>query len=131
MKKFLFFMCIVGTLAFSFDSHAQLAPIMQQISAGFKASFKAASKGDNSSANQEVVKTLGEQIALSVNILPPGVSPDDAEVVARYQGLMNELLEKAVQLEDAFATNPMNKDSALAILKEMDALRKQGHAIFR
>jgi hypothetical protein len=131
MKKFLFLICVIGTLVFSFESHAELAPIMQQIGTGFKASFKAASKGDNSTANQEVVKNLAEQIALAVNILPPGISPGDVEVVARYQGLMNELLEKAVQLEDAFATNPMNKDSALVILKEMDTLRKKGHAIFR
>ncbi len=131
MKKFFIMLCVLGSFALSFESHAQLAPIMQQISAGFKASFKAAARGDNSAANQEVVKNLGEQIALAVNILPPGVSPDDTEVVTKYQGLMNELLEKAVQLEDTFATNPMNKDAALAILKEMDALRKRGHAIFR
>jgi len=131
MKKLFLLMCVLGSFALSFESQAQLSSVMQQMGSAFKTSFRAAARGDNSPANQEVVKTLGEQIALAVNILPPGVSPDDTEVVERYQTLMNELLEKAVQLEDAFATNPMNKDAALAILKEMDALRKKGHAIFR
>ncbi|MCO4793299.1 MAG: hypothetical protein KC493_06300 [Bacteriovoracaceae bacterium] len=132
MRKLLFIFSILGIMSLSLDAQArELGPVMKEMGAAFKVSFKAARSGDNSPANQETVKKLSELIVLAKNILPKGIDPTDSETVQKYQDLMEELLEKSILLEDSFATNPMDKDVALTVLKEMNSIRKKGHAIFR
>ena len=132
MRVLLVGMSLLSAVLFSTPATAQdLQPLMEQIGKDFKTSFKAAARGKNSDADKAVVARLKDNIIKSRDILPDGISPDDGEVVARYRGLMSTLLEKTVLLEDAFGTNPMDRASAIALLKEMDALRKKGHGIFR
>jgi hypothetical protein len=110
---------------------SQLKPVMASIGRGFKASFKAARKGNNSSESQLVVEKLVDSIRVASELLPPAVDPTDSVVVARYRGLLTKLLEQAILLQDAFLTEPMAQPEALEILKAMNALRKKGHGIFR
>lgn len=132
MRVLLVGLSLISAVFFSAPAVAlELQPLMEQIGKDFKATFKAAARGKNSDTEKEVVARLKDNIFKSRDILPDGVSPSDAEIVARYRGLMTELLEKTILLEDAFGTNPMDKPSALSLLKEMDALRKKGHGIFR
>ena len=132
MRVLLIGMSLLSAVLFSTPATANdLQPLMEQIGKDFKTTFRAAARGQNSDANKAVVARLKDNIMKSRDILPDGVSPDDATTVDRYRGLMTMLLEKTILLEDAFGTNPMNKPSALALLKEMDSLRKKGHGIFR
>lgn len=132
MRVLLIGMSLLSAVLFSAPATAsELQPLMESIGQQFKATFRNASRANNSEEARATVTALKENIEKSVSILPDGVSPNDEVTVERYQGLMNQLLEKAVLLEDAFATNPMNRGATIAILKEMDELRKKGHAIFR
>lgn len=132
MRVLLIGMSLLSAVLFSAPATAnELQPLMEQIGKDFKTTFRAAARGQNTDANKAVVARLKDNIMKSRDILPDGVSPDDATTVDRYRGLMTMLLEKTVLLEDAFGTNPMDTPSALALLKEMDALRKRGHGIFR
>lgn len=132
MRVLLIGMSLISAVLFSAPATAQdLQPLMEQIGKDFKSTFKAAARGKNSDAEKAVVARLKDSITQARDILPDGVSPSDGQTVARYRGLMTMLIEKVVLLEDAFATNPLDKPSTLAILKEMDALRKKGHGIFR
>lgn len=109
----------------------ELKPVMKSIGAGFKETFKNASRGINSDEAKMIVTELKLNIEKASLLLPEGVSPSDTEIVTRYQAMMQELLSKSILLEDSFATNPLDRMATIAILKEMDALRKKGHAVFR
>lgn len=132
MRVLLIGMGLLSAVLFSAPAMAlELQPLMEQVGKDFKSTFKSAARGKNGDAEKAVVARLKDNIMKSRDILPDGVSPDDAETVGRYRGMMTTLLDKIILLEDAFATNPMDKISTIAILKEMDALRKKGHGIFR
>ncbi|MFT6071133.1 MAG: hypothetical protein ACJAT2_002122 [Bacteriovoracaceae bacterium] len=109
----------------------ELQPVMKSIGAGFKATFKNASRGINSEEAKLIVLNLKNDIEKASGLLPEGVNPGDTEIVARYQAMMQELFEKSILLEDSFSTNPLDKMATIGILKEMDALRKKGHAVFK
>ncbi len=132
MRVLMIGLSLLSAVLFSAPATAnELKPLMEQIGKDFKTTFQSAARGMNSDVEKEVVARLKDNITKAMDVLPEGISPDDAELVARYRGLMGMLLEKTVLLEDAFGTNPMDRPSALALLKEMDALRKRGHGIFR
>ena len=134
IKSILLLTAIFGSFLLSQPARAQennTSAIMKNIGKGFKTIFKATLRSDNSEANQLLVLKLKENIGLVKEILPTNVSPDDAILVEKYRSIMTELFEQAILLQDSFATDPLNKEATLEILKAMDAIRKRGHGIFR
>ena len=132
MRALLLGFTILSTLLFSAPAMTgELQPVMKSIGAGFKATFKNASRGVNDEEAKLVVLNLKNDIEKASNLLPEGVNPSDTEIVTRYQAMMQELFQKSILLEDAFSTNPLDRMATIAILKEMDALRKKGHAVFK
>lgn len=132
MRVLLLSFTVLSTLLFSAPAMTgELQPVMKSIGEGFKATFKNASRGINSEEAKVVVSELKMNIEKASNLLPEGVNPNDTEIVTRFQAMMQELFEKSILLEDSFATNPLDRGATIAILKEMDSLRKKGHAVFK
>jgi hypothetical protein len=132
MRVLLLGFTVLSTMLFSAPAMTgELQPVMKSIGAGFKATFKNASRGINSEEAKLIVLNLKNDIEKASGLLPEGVNPGDTEIVARYQAMMQELFEKSILLEDSFSTNPLDKMATIGILKEMDALRKKGHAVFK
>lgn len=131
MKNIIMSIILVLGLGLQTLVAGELKPIMKDIGRDFKSLVGAARASDNSDSVKEVIVQLKSGIEKAKSVLPDGVSPDDVEVVARYNGFLNEMSEQAIRLEDAFATNPFSNVEAMQILGEMNALRKKAHAIFR
>lgn len=133
MRNILIMVCLVF-MAITGPTIAQninLGLVMKSISVGFKASLKAARSDDNSEEAKQIVEKLHADTVRASEILPETVDPEDQELKARYQKIMGELTELSKSLVVAFDTNPLNQEEAMAILKQMNSLRKKGHATFR
>ena len=89
MRVLMIGLSLLSAVLFSAPATAnELQPLMEQIGKDFKTTFRAAARGMNSEAEKEVVARLKDNISKSMDVLPDGVSPDDAELVARYSCLL-------------------------------------------
>jgi hypothetical protein len=132
MRILLLSFTVLSTLLFSAPAMTgELQPVMKAIGSGFKDTFKNASRGVNSEEAKLIVIELKNNIEKASNLLPEGVNPSDTEIITRYRAMMMELIEQSILLEDAFATNPLDRGATISILKDMDAIRKKGHAVFK
>jgi hypothetical protein len=137
MKTIFTALCL-SLLIFNTQIHAQgivkegpLKTVMKEMKKGLRVAVRATRAGDQSEEVIISLLSLKENIEKAGMILPPGISPTDEESVNRYQAMMGRLASQAQQLIDAFATSPLNKEQTMGILKEMNNLKKRGHAIFK
>lgn len=137
MKKIVLIFALL--LSFTQASFAEDTPapardlqsIMKEMGGHFKLIGRAAARARITEEVKLGATALKAAIAEGVEALPVGVDPADLETVERFQGLMRELLVKAELLEELILAADFDRTQALAVLGEMNELRKQGHDLFR
>lgn len=132
MKKFLFVLAIV----FSFQTATageELAASMRVMGGQFGIIQQGSQNGKMEEAQLEAAKVMVEEIKVAKEIIPDFATTD--ETIALYKDMMADLLAKAEELElliaDAINNDPSGLDAINAKAVEINALRFQGHQIFR
>lgn len=127
IAKFLLFFMIATTLV----KAQNLRSTMRTLNKSFREVSSYVRTGNNGPQAIDIIIRMREAASESLKYLPRGINPSDSAAVERYNTIMTELVDKIIDLEVIFATSPLNKDQASDTLKEINAIRKKGHSLFK
>lgn len=108
-----------------------LRSTMRTLNKSFREVSSYVRTGNNGPQAIDIIIRMREAASESLKYLPRGINPSDSAAVERYNTIMTELVDKIIDLEVIFATSPLNKDQASDTLKEINAIRKKGHSLFK
>lgn len=122
---------LIFLLSTSMISAQDLRSSMRNLSDSLRQISSYAKSGNNGPMALEQVTRLKEAATESLRYLPRGIRSSDTASVQRYNEVMSELVQKAVELEVIFGTSPLNTAEANRCIQEINDIRVKGHSLFR